>query len=150
MPDFNWKPGVTTRGGLIGTAPNLIAPGKRMLSSQCPTIVVKEGKPLLITGSPGGRTIINTVLNVVVNVVDYDMPIAQAVAAPRLHHQWLPDEIRFEGGKKHAAAVESLRKMGHRVLNHNQGDAHSIWINPRTGGFVGAADTRLSGKAAGF
>ena len=88
MTDFNPRPGITTRGGTIGTKPNLIAPGKRMLSSQSPTLVYKNGKPLLITGSPGGRTIINTVLCVVVNVLDFDMPVQEAVDAPRLHHQW--------------------------------------------------------------
>src|SRR5207302_463669 len=96
MMDFNWLPGVTTRGGSIGTPPNLIAPGKRMLSSQTPTIVARNGKVVLITGSPGSRTIINTVLCMVVNVIDYDMPIQEAVDAPRMHHQWFPDELRIE------------------------------------------------------
>src|SRR5262249_32485420 len=91
MMDFNWRPGHTDRTGVIGTEPNQITPGKRMLSSQTPTIISKEGKAYLITGSPGSRTIINTVLNVVVNVVDFDMDIQSAVNAPRLHHQWLPD-----------------------------------------------------------
>jgi len=150
MVDFNWFPGVTDHKGLIGTAANQIAPGKRMLSSQTPTIVAKNGKVLLVTGSPGGRTIINTVLNVVLNVLEYDMPIQQAVAAPRLHHQWFPDEARFEGMKEHAQAVEALRAMGHLVLPHKQGDAHSIWVNPSTGGFVGAADQRISGKVAAY
>ena len=103
MIDFNLRPGVTDRQGNIGTAPNQIAPGKRMLSSQCPTIVMRDGKVLLVTGSPGSRTIINTVLNVVVNVVDYDMNVRQAVDAPRLHHQWFPDQVRFEGREQRAA-----------------------------------------------
>jgi gamma-glutamyltranspeptidase/glutathione hydrolase len=151
MGDFNWQPGVTTRTGRIGTAPNLISPGKRMLSSQTPTIVLKDGKVRLITGSPGGRTITNTILNVVLNVLEYEMPIQEAVDAPRLHHQWFPDQISFEGRKSHPAAVETLRKMGHRVVGEaRQGDAHSIWVNPATGGYVGAADKRLSGKAAGY
>ncbi len=150
MTDFNWRPGVTTANGDIGTEPNTIAPGKRMLSSQTPTILAKDGKVFLVTGSPGSRTIINTVLNVVVNVVDYDMPIQQAVDAPRLHHQWLPDEIKFEGTKQYAGAVKALEAMGHKVSFARQGDAHSIWINPKTGGYVGAADKRLSGKAVGY
>jgi gamma-glutamyltranspeptidase/glutathione hydrolase len=150
MTDFNWRPGITTKAGAIGTDPNTVAPGKRMLSSQTPTILAKDGKVFLVTGSPGGRTIINTVLNVVVNVVDYDMPIQQAVDAPRLHHQWFPDEIKFEGAKQHADTVKALQAMGHRVGFAKQGDAHSIWINPRTGGYVGAADKRLSGKAVGY
>jgi gamma-glutamyltranspeptidase/glutathione hydrolase len=150
MTDFNWRPGVTTRAGAIGTDPNTIAPGKRMLSSQTPTVLAKDGKVFLITGSPGGRTIINTVLNVVVNVVDYDMPIQQAIDAPRLHHQWFPDEVKFEGTKEYAEAVTHLKAMGHRVVAARQGDAHSIWINPKTGGYVGAADKRLSGKVLGW
>src|SRR5205085_7350125 len=93
MMDFNWFPGVTTRGGGIGTEANQVAPGKRMLSSQTPTIVARDGKVLLVTGSPGSRTIINTVLCVLVNVVDFDMPVQQAVDAPRLHHQWFPDVV---------------------------------------------------------
>ncbi len=151
MMDFNWQPGVTTRKGAIGTAPNLIAPGKRMLSSQTPTIVAKDGKVVLVTGSPGSRTIINTVLDVIVNVVDYQMPIQEAVDAPRLHHQWFPDEVRLEQVAKLKTSADRLRAMGHRVLGQaKQGDAHSIWVNPRSGGYVGAADRRLSGKAAGY
>jgi len=150
MGDFNWRPGVTTRKGAIGTAPNLIAPGKRMLSSMAPTIVAKDGKPVLITGSPGGRTIINTVLGIVVSIFDYEMPVGQAVAAPRLHHQWFPDELKFEGAKDHPETVEGLKARGHRIGTGRQGDAHSIWINPRTGGYVGAADKRLSGHTAGY
>src|SRR5262249_40534725 len=96
MLDFNWRPGVTTKAGAIGTAPNLISAGKRMLSSQTPTILARDSKVVLITGSPGSRTIISTVLGIVVSVVDYGIPIEEAVAAPRLHHQWFPDELRLE------------------------------------------------------
>jgi gamma-glutamyltranspeptidase/glutathione hydrolase len=151
MTDFNWRPGVTDRKGTIGTAPNQIAPGKRMLSSQTPTIVAKDGKVLLVTGSPGSRTIINTVLGVVVNVLDYDMDVRQAVDAPRLHHQWFPDVAQLEGDSKYTGTMEKLRAMGHAVRHSKrQGDAHSIWVDPRTGLYHGAADRRLSGKAAGF
>jgi gamma-glutamyltranspeptidase / glutathione hydrolase len=151
MTDFNWLPGVTTRGGRIGTPPNLIAPGKRMLSSQTPTIVAKNGKVVLVTGSPGGRTIINTVLGVVVNVLEYGMPLQQAIDAPRLHHQWLPDEVRLERADEWGDAPLRLRQLGHRViLGPRQGDAHSLWVNPLTGGYVGAADRRLSGAVAGY
>ena len=90
MIDFNWRPGVTDRSGRIGTAPNLIAPGKRMLSSQTPTILAKNGKPVLVTGSPGSRTIINTVLCIVVNTVDFKMDIRAAVDAPRLASSVVP------------------------------------------------------------
>jgi gamma-glutamyltranspeptidase/glutathione hydrolase len=150
MMDFNWRPGVTDRSGTIGTEPNLIAPHKRMLSSQTPTIVAKDGKPVLITGSPGSRTIINTVLCVVINVIDFDMDIRAAVDAPRLHHAWFPDELRFEGTTEYRATVEALRKMGHDVSGSRQGDAHSIWIDPKTGLYHGAEDRRMSGKTAGY
>ncbi|MCE9533093.1 MAG: gamma-glutamyltransferase [Planctomycetes bacterium] len=150
MFDFNWKPGVTTRTGGIGTKPNEIAPGKRMLSSQSPTIIAKDGKPLLITGSPGSRTIINTVFGIVVSVVDYGMDVQSAVDAPRMHHQWFPDEIRFEGVKEYPDLVKKLKEMGHKVEYSKQGDGHSIWIDPKTGTYRGAADKRIDGKAAGY
>jgi gamma-glutamyltranspeptidase / glutathione hydrolase len=150
MTDFNWRPGITTKAGAIGTEPNTIAPGKKMLSSQSPTILAKNGKVVLVTGSPGGRTIINTVLNIVVSVVDYDMPIQAAVDGPRTHHQWFPDVLNFEGLKQYPETVKALQEMGHRVTFARQGDAHSIWINPQTGGYTGAADKRLSGKASAY
>ncbi len=96
MGDFNAGPGLTDRTGLVGTEPNLAAPGKRMLSSMTPTILVRDGKLFLTIGSPGGRTIINTVLLAILNVVDFGMNVQEAVDAPRLHHQWLPDELRYE------------------------------------------------------
>jgi gamma-glutamyltranspeptidase/glutathione hydrolase len=149
MTDFNRKPGITTRSGLIGTKPNQIAPGKRMLSSMTPTIVQKDGKTVLVTGSPGGRTIINTVLCIVVNVVDFEMPVNEAVSAPRFHHQWFPDVAKFEGVKQYPAVVENLKMMGHKVNEFQEGDAHSIWIDPKLGLRVGAADKRRDGKAIG-
>jgi gamma-glutamyltranspeptidase / glutathione hydrolase len=150
MIDFNWRPGITTRDGDIGTPANQIAPGKRMLSSQTPTIVAKNGKVVLITGSPGSRTIINTSLQMVLNALEFDMPIREAVDAPRLHHQWFPDQARFEGIGEHRTAVDKLQAMGHHIVTTRQGDAHSICVNPRTGAYVGAEDRRISGKAAGF
>jgi gamma-glutamyltranspeptidase/glutathione hydrolase len=151
MLDFNRRPGFTDRKGAIGTPANVIAPGKRMLSSQTPTIVAKDGKVVLVTGSPGGRTIINTVLCVLVNVLEYDMDLRSAVDAPRLDHEWFPDETSFEGVKAHPAAVAQLRRMGHTVVfRERQGDAHSIWVDPRTGRYLGVADRRLSGSVAGY
>src|SRR5262249_40831028 len=153
MNDFNWLPGVTNRAGRIGTEPNQVAPGKRMLSSQTPTVVTRDGKVVLITGSPGGRTIINTVLCVVVNVLDFDMDVRAAVDAPRLHHQWLPDRLRVEPGlaREHAEALKKLKEMGHDVAaSDKQGDAHTIYVDPKTGKIVGAADRRISGKASGY
>jgi gamma-glutamyltranspeptidase/glutathione hydrolase len=154
MNDFNWLPGVTTRDGRIGTPPNQVAPGKRMLSSMCPTIVRRDGHTLLVTGSPGGRTIINTVLQVVLNVVEFEMDVCPAVEAPRLHHQWLPDRVRVEAAlaERHAPAIEGLRAMGHEVTTSTteQGDAHTILIDPQSGELVAAPDTRISGSAAGY
>ncbi len=150
MMDFNWRPGHTDRQGTIGTEPNQIAPGKRMLSSQTPTIVSRNGKVVLVTGSPGSRTIINTVLCVVINVLDFDMDIRAAVNAPRLHHQWFPDTARFEGISEHPATVTRLREMGHKISGVRQGDAHSIWVDPQTGRYYGAEDRRISGKVAAY
>ncbi|MFL5339182.1 MAG: gamma-glutamyltransferase [Gemmataceae bacterium] len=150
MSDFNWRPGVTDRGGGIGTPANVVAQGKRMLSSMTPTIVAKDGKPLLITGSPGSRTIINTVLCIVVNVVDFDMDIQGAVDAPRMHHAWFPDEIRLERGPQTNGLPAKLTAMGHKISGTKQGDGHSIWIDPKTGIYYGAADKRIDGKASGY
>lgn len=150
MCDFNWKPGVTTRKGLIGTEPNIVAPGKRMLSSQTPTILARDGKPILITGSPGSRTITNTVLCIVVNTIDYGMDIQAAVDAPRHHHQWFPDEIKLERAKQSPELVEALSKLGHKVREEKQGDGHSIWIDAKKGIYQGAADRRIIGKALGY
>lgn len=149
MTDFNPRPGFTGTNGQIGTKPNQIAPGKRMLSSMTPVIVLKDGKPVLITGSPGGRTIINTVACVVLNVTEFEMSVAEAVSAPRLHHQWLPDRVQMEGTKERAELVKQLKALGHAVTEARQGDAHSIRIDPKTGARVGAADKRLDGKALG-
>ncbi|CAN5340511.1 gamma-glutamyltransferase [soil metagenome] len=150
MTDFNTKPGTTDRKGNIGTDANLIAPRKRMLSSQCPVIVARNGKVVLVTGSPGGRTIINTVLCVLVNVLDYNMNIRDAVDAPRLHHQWFPDVVQSEDLAKYSGTIAGLEKLGHQVKTIRQGDAHSIWVDPKTGIYYGAQDKRIGGKAAGY
>jgi gamma-glutamyltranspeptidase/glutathione hydrolase len=150
MMDFNWFPGETTRSGQIGTPPNQIAPRKRMLSSQTPTVVARDGKPILITGSPGSRTIINTVLCIVVNVIDFDMDVRAAVDAPRLHHPWFPDCASFEGVYEYRDSVTALEKLGHTVSVTRQGDAHSIALDRRTGRYVGAEDHRINGKVAGY
>jgi len=143
MTDFNWRPGVTDRQGRIGTPANVVAPGKRMVSSQSPTIVVRDGGAVLVTGSPGGRTIPNTVLNVLINVLDFDMAVDEAVAAPRSHHQWFPDVLKLEAlSDKDAGSLATLRAWGHAIDPRfgRQGDAHSILI--RNGRVTGAADTR--------
>jgi gamma-glutamyltranspeptidase/glutathione hydrolase len=135
MGDFNKKPGETNTTGDIGTPANLVDPGKRMLSSMTPTMVLKDGKIVLLTGSPGGRTIINTVLSVVLGVTEFGLNGRQAVDAARLHHQWLPDRVTIENESlgNHAAedTLAKLRAMGHDVrMQERQGDAHSIWIAP--------------------
>jgi gamma-glutamyltranspeptidase/glutathione hydrolase len=153
MTDFNPRPGVTTPSGLIGTPANLIEPGKRMLSSMTPTIVVKEGKVVLITGSPGGRTILNTVLQVVLNVLEFGMPLREAVAAPRMHHQWFPDRLQVETklAEEHSKTIAALEKMGHKVMKVRlQGDAHSIWQDPKAKRYEGVTDWRRAGRPAGF
>ena len=132
MGDFNKKPGETNTRGDIGTPPNLIDPGKRMLSSMTPTMVTQDGKLVLITGSPGGRTIINTVLTVVLGVVEYGLNGREAVDLPRLHHQWLPDSASIErDGAPPDKVFKALTKMGHTIQPGNrQGDAESIWVAP--------------------
>lgn len=152
MTDFNRIPGRTDRKGAIGTAANVIAPGKRMLSSQTPTLVCRDGRLVLVTGTPGGRTIINTVLCVVLGVVEFHRDGRAAVDAPRLHHAWFPDRVGFEGlGRpEYAATVDRLKRMGHTFPSKAsmQGDAHSIWIDSATGRPIGVADLRINKKAA--
>jgi gamma-glutamyltranspeptidase/glutathione hydrolase len=143
MGDFNPQRGVTTDEGQIGTQPNLVRPQQRMLSSMTPTIIARDGRLVAVVGSPGGRTIINTVLQVVSNVIDFDMNIQQAVNAARIHHQWLPDVIEIEEQGVPAAVVTQLEAMGHHVtLGGEQGTAHSILIDRRTRARLGAADPR--------
>ena len=154
MTDFNRIPGRTDRSGRIGTPPNVIAPGKRMLSSQTPTLVVEKGQLRIVTGSPGGRTITNTVLCTLLGLVDRGLDVRQAVDAPRLHHQWFPDRVQFEGlnNPAYRAELDALRQMGHVLAERPsmQGDAHTIWIDRHTGVYFGAADHRIAGKAAGY
>jgi gamma-glutamyltranspeptidase/glutathione hydrolase len=143
MGDFNGKLGLTDSTGLIGTEANLAQPAKRMLSSMTPTIIAKDGKLFAVVGSPGGRTIINTVLQVILNQVDFGMGMQDAVDAPRFHHQWLPDVISAEHDAFPPATVAALEAMGYRVrMSGTQGTAHSIRIDPRTGAREGAADPR--------
>ncbi len=111
-----------------------------------PTIVARDGRPVLITGSPGGRTIINTVVCVLTNVLHYELPLREAIDAPRLHHQWFPDLVRFEGqgNAEYSAALAELRRLGHAIdpQSGRQGSANSIWIAPAGGVLHGAADVR--------
>lgn len=151
MLDFNWFPGETTKAGRIGTKANLIQPSKKMLSSQTPVIVSKNGSPFLVTGSPGSRTIINTVFNIIINVIDFDMTAQDAVDAARLHHQWFPDKAYFEdaGNAKNEDTMKKLRTMGHDFSSRSQGDAHSILIDPKTKLLHPGLDHRIEGGLAG-
>src|SRR6202043_4116877 len=115
MDDFTAKPGAANLFGLVQGKANAIAPGKRPLSSMTPTIVLKDGKPLLVVGSPGGSRIITTVLEVIVNVIDYGMSVQQAVDAPRVHHQWLPDALAGEPAAISADTARALTDMGYQV-----------------------------------
>ena len=151
MGDFNLIPGRTDASGRIGTPANLVAPGKRMLSSQSPTIVLKEGKVRLVTGSPGGRTIPNTVLWVVLNLIEFGLDPRDAVDAPRTHHAWFPDTLTLEGKTWLPSTIEALRAKGHTLrFTALQGDAHTIVIDPATRRIHGIADRRrVTEKASG-
>ncbi|MFT4862041.1 MAG: gamma-glutamyltranspeptidase/glutathione hydrolase [Pseudohongiellaceae bacterium] len=152
MGDFNAVPGVTNAQGLIGTAPNLVAPQKRMLSSMTPSIVAKDGKPLFTAGSPGGKTIINTTMQTILNVIDHDMNIAEAIEAGRIHHQWLPDITGFEPGTLSPDTIRLYEAKGHRMRSRGtQGAAMSVYYDREEGFFLGSADSRSGdGGAAGY
>jgi gamma-glutamyltranspeptidase / glutathione hydrolase len=146
LDDFTAAPGASNAYGLVGFEANLPGPGKRPLSSMSPTIVLKDGKPVLVTGSPGGSRIISTVLQVIVNVLDYDMDVASAVAAPRLHHQWLPDEVRIERGFPDDV-IAALKAKGHIIIEPlGQTSANSIAVTDH--GLFGAPDPRTRGSEA--
>ena len=143
------KPGAANAYGLVGFDNNLPAPGKRPLSSMTPTIVLKDGKPVLITGSPGGSRIISAVLQVIVNSIDFAMPIDRAVSAPRLHHQWQPDKVFVEPGIA-PAVLAALAARGH-VIEPTEPHTSANSIAVTASGYIGAADTRTRGAlAAGY
>jgi gamma-glutamyltranspeptidase/glutathione hydrolase len=152
MGDFNAVPGVTNRSGQIGTVANLVAPQKRMLSSMSPTIVAKDGKPVMALGSPGGRTIINTTLQLILNIIDHDMNIAEAIEAPRIHHQWLPDRTRFEALGFSPDSLRLYGAMGHEFSQGGaQGAAMGVFFDREQRLYLGGADTRSpDGGAAGY
>ncbi len=150
MDDFAAKQGVPNAYGLIQGPANAIGPGKRPLSAMTPTIVLKGGKLFLVLGSPGGPTIITTVANVLIGVVDFSLDIAEAVNAPRFHHQWLPDEILVED-RLSPDTMNLLRSKGHKLkVEHFWGDGECIMIDPKTGERLGASDGRNNGKAVGY
>jgi gamma-glutamyltranspeptidase/glutathione hydrolase len=146
LDDFTAKPGAANAYGLVGYDANLPAPGKRPLSSMTPTIVLKDGKPLLVTGSPGGSRIITTVLQVIANVIDFRMPVADAVSAPRLHNQWQPDKTFVEPGFD-PVVLDELKARGHDIEpTRPRTSANSIAVTPQ--GYAGAADRRTRGSLA--
>lgn len=150
MDDFSSKLGVPNVYGLIQGPANAIGPSKRPLSAMTPTIVLKEGKPFLVLGAEGGPTIITTVANVLMGIVDFGIDIQEAVNAPRFHHQWLPDELRVED-RISPDTIRLLESKGHRVqIEHAWGDSECIAIDPRTNERLGASDGRNNGKAVGF
>jgi gamma-glutamyltranspeptidase/glutathione hydrolase len=151
MDDFSSKPDTPNAFGLLGRKANAIEPKKRMLSSMTPTIVAKDGKVVLVTGSPGGSTIITTTLQIIVNVIDHGMDLSAAVASPRFHHQWQPDAILYEKNGLSPDTVKILQDRGHQGLTawgweRGIGDANSVMAVP--GGFAGMADPRNAGAAA--
>jgi gamma-glutamyltranspeptidase / glutathione hydrolase len=173
MDDFTIKPGVPNLFGLVQGKTNLIAPGKRPLSSMSPTIVTKDGKTIMVLGSPGGSRIITILVNTLINVVDYGMNIQEAVDAPRIHHQWLPDQITVEPYGLSPDTIRILNNMGHKIVEQTPwGAAEAIYIAPKPaeaatmpssgndatangkpvpGKLYGANDDRRpSGLAAGF
>ena len=151
MGDFNLIPGRTDTSGRIGTPANIIAPGKRMLSSMTPTIVLRNGKVRIVTGSPGGRTIPNTTLWVILGVLEFGLDPRAAVDAPRTHHQWFPDVLLLEGESWTETVRAELAAMGHHWRSTDRlGIANTIVVDPSTGQVHGIADRRRSTtKAAG-
>ncbi len=150
MDDFAIAPGVPNTYGLIQGEANSIAPGKRPLSSMTPTIVHKDGQVFLVLGSPGGPTIINTVLQTILNVLDFGMSVQAAVSAPRVHHQWLPDEIRWETLGLNSDARLALQKMGHVFARFGTslGSCHAIFVDPATSHRIAGVDPRISTSGA--
>jgi gamma-glutamyltranspeptidase / glutathione hydrolase len=149
MGDFNAGPELTNDQGLIGTKPNLAEPGKRMLSSMAPTIVAKDGKLFMVTGSPGGRTIINTVLETIVDAVDFGMNAQEAVDAARFHHQWLPDVINYEKFGFSPDTIKDLERRGHTLREGGgQGVAQVIIYDAKEDVLEGGNDRRAPDGAA--
>jgi gamma-glutamyltranspeptidase / glutathione hydrolase len=164
MDDFTVKPGAPNLFGLVQGSANAIAPGKRPLSSMTPTIVLEDGQPLLVLGTPGGARIITTVLEIIVNVIDYGMTLQEAVDAPRIHHQWLPDTVGAEPFALSADTARALTQAGYRIVPlepwgagnaaeaigiapPDAAAAHALGF-PRPATLYGASDSRAPAGAA--
>lgn len=155
MDDFSSKPGAMNQFGLLGTEANSIQPEKRMLSSMTPTIILKDDKPFIIIGSPGGSTIITTVLQVVLNCIDFDMNIREAIQAPRIHHQWMPDSIFYEASALNPELRAELTHMGYNfwddgAQSRKLGILEGIMIDQKNNVIYGTSDPRGGGLAAGY
>ena len=152
MDDFTSKPGVPNQFGLVQGKANRIEPGKRPLSSMSPTVVMHDGKLVMVTGSPGGSTIISTTMESILNVVEYGMNVKQAIDAPRIHMQWYPDEIFAEPGAFTPTVQSALEAMGYKIRDvHSMGDIAAIVVNPKTGMLESVNDPRYpAGEAAGY
>lgn len=150
MDDFSSKPGVPNMYGLLGSEANSIAPNKRMLSAMTPTIIFKDRKPFMVVGSPGGGKIITSVFQTIINVIDFDMSLKNAVDSPRLHHQWYPDYIQYESGLMDKDTRTIVSSLGHKIKEVNQfGRIDAILFN-ENGSFTGYSDSRGYGKAIGY
>jgi len=150
MDDFSIQPGVSNFFGLIGAEANAVAPGKRPLSSMSPTIILKDGKPILSVGAAGGPTIISQTVLAIINTIDFGMPVEAALAQVRFHHQWKPDELKIESKCDDAVLLE-LQKRGHQLsIVPSLGATQAVGVNPLTNGFTGSADPRGEGQAMGF
>jgi gamma-glutamyltranspeptidase / glutathione hydrolase len=151
MDDFSIKAGVPNQFGLLGSEANSVQPGKRMLSSMTPTIILKEDKPLLILGSPGGSTIITVVLQVIMNIIDFEMNLSQAIRANRIHHQWFPDQIDYEKLGLTLDVRNNLREMGYQIGNERSlGLVEGILIDSVNNIIYGVSDPRGNGSAEGY
>jgi gamma-glutamyltranspeptidase / glutathione hydrolase len=151
MDDFSVKPGFANQFGLIGSKANSIEPGKRMLSSMTPTIILKDGFPFLIAGSPGGSTILTVIFQVILNCIDFRMDIQEAINQPRFHHQWLPDQIDYEEFGMTEDVKENLLKRGHKIGQlRSLGRVEGILIDKENNIILGATDPRGFGSAEGY
>jgi len=150
MNDFSIKPGVPNIFGLTGGVANSIEPVKRMLSSMTPVIVEKDGKLFLVAGSPGGSTIPTTVFQVIINIIDYNMNISEAVNTGRFHHQWLPDSISYEPESIDSLVLNELARMGHNTRSRSSiGSVNAVQIL-QNGEMAGGADRRGDNSACGY
>jgi len=152
MDDFSAKPNSPNIYGLVGNEANAIEPGKRMLSSMSPTIVLKNNQPFLILGAAGGPGIITSVGQTILNVIEFQMDAQEAINAPRIHHQWLPDQIFYERRGLAWDVAENLARMGHKLVERNgySTETNAIMICPETGTYLGAPDSRGNATASGY